>query len=139
MTGTDEVADLIAYLRERLDEEEALANAANSDGARLPWGDLNLKPVPPEDWGDLVEGYLGGEVGEHCACWTPLRVLAEIAAKRTILDLLIGMGAGQHGGDDACGIGNDWDHNGGMDADGIARALAQPYASHADFDPAWRL
>lgn len=53
----------------RLMEERA--KAANTERARLPYGDERLQPVPESEWGDLVNNYLGGTVGAHCAAFTP--------------------------------------------------------------------
>ena len=48
-----------------------VAAAANTDEARLPYGDRNFTPVAPEKWGDLVFDYLGGAIGAHASVWTP--------------------------------------------------------------------
>lgn len=80
------MTDFVTFLRARLDEDEAAANAANTDQARTPWGDPTLSPVPPEQWGYLVDGYLGGSIGAHCARWDPLRVLRDVALKVYLLD-----------------------------------------------------
>jgi hypothetical protein len=79
------VSDLVEFLRARLDEDEATAHAANTDDARTPYGDRRMAPVPPRGWGVLVEGYLGGPIGEHCARHHPTRVLAEVKAKHARL------------------------------------------------------
>lgn len=49
------------------------AQAANTDDARRPYSE---RPVPPEQWGELVDNYLGGVIGQHCAFWTPTVALA---------------------------------------------------------------
>jgi hypothetical protein len=115
---------VVEFLLARIAEHEAVALAANTDEARLPWSDPNLTPVPPEKWGDLVDGYLGGEIGVHCAVWTPARVLAEAAAKRAILAEI----------ERVLPVSIDPMTPAGV----VALAMAQPFADHPDFDPAWR-
>lgn len=78
---------LYDFLMARFAEDEAVARAANTVKARTPYSDPNLKPVPEERWGELVDGYLGGPIGEHCARHHPRRVLAEIAAKRAVVEM----------------------------------------------------
>lgn len=126
------MSDVIAFLKARLDEEEEEARAANTDEARRPWGDPDLTPVPQEEWGAMICGYLGGPVGDYCAAWSPLRVLADIAAKREIID--------------AIGSANDldvrsWesDFEQGLQSLGrhVLRRLVQPYSSHPGYDPEW--
>lgn len=53
-----------------------LGEAANTDEARRPYSDPHIDPVPEAQWGKLVNNYLGGELGEHCAAWTPAVALA---------------------------------------------------------------
>ncbi len=79
------MSDFVEFMTARLDEDEAAANAANTDQARTPWGDRTIPPTPVEQWGDMVDGYLGGSIGAHCARWGPLRALAEVKAKRDVL------------------------------------------------------
>lgn len=68
----DELRRAAALMRER-------AEAANTEGARRPYGDRSVDPVPESQWGALVENYLGGEMGAHCAAWTPAVALAVAA------------------------------------------------------------
>ncbi len=67
MTGMDE---LITWLRAALDEDEQWARAAEG-------GWITLGPDPERT----------NSVGRHAARWDPARVLAEIDAKRQLLDL----------------------------------------------------
>lgn len=60
----DELREAAALIRER-------ATAANTDEARRPYSDARIDPAPETQWGKLVDGYLGGEIGRHCASWTP--------------------------------------------------------------------
>lgn len=109
------------FLLARIAEDEAVAVAAE----------------PHEEWisvGKIEDSGMGTADGEHVARWSPARVLAECEAKRRIVEL--------HSGDaEWCGWtqGGDGTHaDMGDDCDTLL-ALAQPYADHPDFDPAWRL
>jgi hypothetical protein len=142
------MSDLAAFLRDRLAEDEQAARAATHPReagiaayrASLP---LDMEPLNDETaanwWGGTNEdgrgnywcGVWAGDglvsilrmddeydrgTAEHIARWDPARVLAEVEAKRAIL---------RH--EDVHGEG-----------DYVLQALAQPYAGHPDFDPAWR-
>jgi hypothetical protein len=61
----------VEILRSAASRMEERAKAANSDDARRPYGNRAAQPVPESEWGALVENYLGGEMGEHCAALTP--------------------------------------------------------------------
>jgi hypothetical protein len=52
------------------------ALAANTEDERRPYSDASAEPVPEAKWGALVDNYLGGEIGKHCASWTPAVALA---------------------------------------------------------------
>lgn len=108
-------ADLVAFLRARLDEDERGAD-------------------------DVHDTYRCASVGSdpstpfRCDCPWPARVLAEVAAKRAILEL--------HEGSHECSV---YDHRGAVDncawvIDGgcsTVRLLMQPYAGHPHFHPSW--
>jgi hypothetical protein len=64
-----QLADAAALMRQR-------ARAANTDEARRPYSDDRIDPVPESEWGALVDNYLGGPVGAHCAALTPAVALA---------------------------------------------------------------
>jgi len=95
-TGTDMSDDLVTWLRVQLDEDERVAREA--DG--LGWGyagaferDHDGNDIYPQ-WGlmsaddgpTLLLGDLTIEKLRHIARHDPVRVLAEVAAKRRILD-----------------------------------------------------
>jgi hypothetical protein len=71
---------IIEFLEARIDEDEARAFAANA------WASHG----GPTQWigqpGDRLVGRLGAG-GPHIAAWSPHRVLAECAAKRSMIDL----------------------------------------------------
>lgn len=69
----------VATIRRAADLISARALKAGSDDARRPYGDSRIDPVPEDEWGGLVDNYLGGEIGAHCAAFTP-RVAAQLAA-----------------------------------------------------------
>lgn len=60
----------LAQIRRAADLMRRRADAANTDDARRPYS-ADTDPVPPARWGDLVDNYLGGNMGAHCAAWTP--------------------------------------------------------------------
>ena len=119
--------DLIAFLRTRLDEDEAVAKAADMPGVhpRGPWQRYDNGRI--EDARGYTVAKARPESSEHIARWDPARVLAEVDAKRRILDW--------------CERMAHVDGYGGLmarDARMIRRLLAQPYAEHPDYRPEWR-
>ena len=85
LAGSLVIDELIAYLRERIAEEEALALAAQvSDPA--PWATPYLAGRLLDGQGVLV-AEVTDSAAAHMIRWDPARVLAECAAKRAILDL----------------------------------------------------
>jgi Family of unknown function (DUF6221) len=125
------MSDLIAFLRARLDEEEAEARALD-DLRPGPWtldadsiGVLDLNSAPrrgTKGFDFLIIGDVPAwsNIGPYLVRWHSGRVLAEVAAKRAILDML-----------DAA----VWRDAQPM----LLLALVQPWAEHPDFDPAWRV
>ena len=128
---------LVEFLNARLDEDEAIARAA-TDG---PWG------ATPGPWGpeatylEAVDGWDFAvfetvKDARHAARHDPARVLAEVAAKRKIVE--------EHpirksGDEEGCECNYDrewgWAEEG---ACGTLRALTSVYAGHPDYDPTWR-
>lgn len=76
MSATTEYAEILRSAARLMTER---AKAANTEEARRPYGDKNLSPVPEEEWGALVDNYLGGEMGTHCASWRPAAAVAVAA------------------------------------------------------------
>lgn len=114
-------ADLVAFLRARLDDDERIAAAVDSTPWRQgehgsPEWDHHLVYVDDDVriFHDLTE-----EEAAHVARHDPARVLAEVAAKRAILDQLVLYALLADGGDD------------------MIRLLVQPYAGHPHFHPSW--
>lgn len=91
------------FLTARYDEDEATARAAmHEPGADFSWWDVD---------------YNSAVANAHGMRWDPVSVLADIRAKRQIVEM--------HGQSPA--IDTVLDH------------LATAYDQHPDFDPAWRL
>jgi len=120
--------DVVEFLRQRLDEEEVQAQLAQHC-APSPWkyvggqkfaNTAQILDGASASLGECEDCGVTAEYDDspaiHIACWHPARILAEIAAKRAILD---GFDPIEH-------------------PTGPLYALVQPYADHEDFDPAWR-
>jgi hypothetical protein len=122
------------FLLARYDEDEAVAREAGGS----PWkpfprwvaGETNNAGIRRED-GVPVAGHSWPREMEHIARFDPVRILAEIAAKRAI-------------------VAHETSRSMPTVLDGLAvwvqitdtpvlRMLAQPYADHPDFDPVWSI
>lgn len=68
--------------------------------------------------------------GAHIARHDPARVLADIAAKRAILEELVREEAANFGDQFLDGLCSGLERS--------ARLLAQPYAEHPDYDESWK-
>lgn len=126
---------LVEFLRARLDERKAQAWAATdgpwrvaaegSEGSRIApdYGDIRTK----SRWIAIIDGRVQPEDGRnarHIVANDPSYVLADIAAKRRIVDYLGHTLKNEMG----------WD---GMD-EYVLECLALPFAAHPDYDPSWR-
>lgn len=102
---------LVAFLRARLDEDEQAARSAEDDG----WEAEDVHSVSVD-------------LAEHIARHAPARVLAEVDAKRRILDAW----------PDSFGL---WSADQADAAKTMKVAvlllLAVPYAEHPDYRPEW--
>lgn len=131
---------LINFVSARLDERERIAKAAMVRGG-AEWSAYDREQ--PGWWKDdvdtelLIGGksvghftaeYGGALVAEHVADNQPSFVLADVAAKRQILNLAYS----KCGTDSAYADG--WDDA----ALWAVKALALPYTSHPDYDETWR-
>lgn len=121
------MSDLIAWLRAQLDDDERVARAAADGPARATWTYIEDDRALPY----VVSTHPGAdrrmvahpeelEYGPHIARHDPARVLADIAAKRAILD---GHALDTHW----CPMG-----------DALLLALAQPYAGRDGWREEWR-
>lgn len=133
--------DLVEYLKERLREEEQIAVAATPG----PWEDSSPGSVYVEQAGvedaHLIAEFPPCEDHEyrpefdagHVATWDPARVLADIEAKRKILDAY----------EEAAEFYNAPANRSipAGEAHGLWTAvqlLVQPYSSRPDFNEDWR-
>ncbi len=107
------MTDLVAFLRARLDEDEAAAQA-----------------VPEADWlAQIDEASMNpdGAVELYVRRMAPARVLAEVAAKRAIITLLTELM--EHLPESPKYLR--------VESLRPIELLAQPYADHPDFDLTW--
>jgi hypothetical protein len=99
-------AELIPWLRRRLDEDEATARAAihatdaEWEYARTPWGQWQVQTVATHGtpgyeqhlavtWDrEGLSDSVGTEAGVHMARHDPARVVRDVEAKRSLLGLL---------------------------------------------------
>ena len=107
--------DLINFIRARLDEDHATADAAAGDSTArlLSWVEIT------DDDTDRAE--------EHIERWSPERVLTEIDAKRRMLEYAIDLEA-------KALDGNWWN----LDYEIPFKILALPYATHPAYRAVWR-
>jgi hypothetical protein len=151
------VIEIGEFLNARLDEDEQMAQAAS---AGLPWRAGTKSDGLPSrnEWDlDLVYQYpdesgvvqCSPEEAPHIARHDPARVLAEVAAKRRIVE--IHQRKVSDGYPDVivcseCGPTDDerwrvqkWEqYQGGAWPCRTLRLLASVYAEHADYNPSWR-
>jgi hypothetical protein len=124
---TTSTATLVDFLRERLDEDEAVALAATPG----PWSAQGgTQVMPPAPW--KVDPWYKNAVADtqpgnrtnnvHIARHDPARVLATVAAHRAIVELHSPCDAWSYGDPATCPE---------------LVALATIYADHPSFDPAW--
>ncbi|MFE2712198.1 DUF6221 family protein [Streptomyces mirabilis] len=131
--------ELVDFLRARLDEDEALAREAPQG----PW-QIGNAVDPTQPCGvytfpgvRLVADGLNWLVAEHIAHQNPARVLADVEAKRALLDRY----EAHHWHGPAAPTSPDpRDHaeeTGACRTCITARILARVYRDHPDFNPAW--
>jgi hypothetical protein len=152
VSGVDLVT-ILAFVNARLDEREAAAKAATE--GEWHWVDPGGKvkqalvagtwdrqhgwrTVLPSANGDVYPSCFDAE---HIALNDPAFVLADVAAKRRIVDAALRHLAvidGEWGcchSAEAIAAGRCPDNS--PDQSEIIRQLAAPFAQHPDFDPAW--
>ncbi|MEV7358190.1 DUF6221 family protein [Kitasatospora sp. NPDC091276] len=134
--------DLIAFIRARLDEDEreALAVLWAGSGNRLDW---TLVASATIEIGTETIGTDDRNVASHIARHDPARVMAEVDAKRRLLDLhgplTLRGGAGARCFDTttACRSCEPPQFPEHAYPCATLRLLALPYADHPDYRPAW--
>jgi hypothetical protein len=115
-------SDLITWLRAQLDDDERVARTA-LDRHPAPWVGA-FKQVTSEPNGGVIAPVASTETRQashHIARWDPARVLAEVDAKRRVLDLR----------------DSEYDeHRAALN--GAVRLLALPYADRDGYREEWR-
>jgi hypothetical protein len=130
------VSDLITWLRAQLDEDEQVASAASPG----PWrSNAEHDEIHAVDGITVAEGFaLSGRqlraTVDHIVRWDPARALAEVDAKRRILDLLAETlnGASEYFTVESC------DEVDAILAERTMRLLALPYAERPGYREEWR-
>jgi len=128
--------DLVAFLKARLDEDEAVAQETVADFGDH-WTVDGERVRGSVEYVDVLDG--PGMPYAHIARHDPARVLREVEAKRRLLALHAPTGPG---GDDCvvCDYGADscgcMGTNGGWPC-ATLELLALPYSGHPDYRPAW--
>lgn len=134
------MTELVDWLRQQLDEDERVALAAHANvwNAEASRHDSEFVIVP--DFTPSGVGVVfGAKNAQHIANWDPARVLAEVEAKRRILDEHPHEPAAPWGTAMVTSVGCATCHDRGEGVIGkgwcrTARLLAQPYAGR----PGWR-
>jgi hypothetical protein len=129
--------DLVAWLRAQLDDDDRVARATSSGAWSV---DPHIHYLEAEDVYWDVDGESGGWVAhvgqrsdaEHGARWDPARVLAEVDAKRRIIDLSDKVRAWTD-----ASAGATAGYAAALLADTL-RLLALPYADRPGYRPEWR-
>lgn len=123
MTDTDE---LVGWLRAQLDEDERVAREAGYRASAWPLGDTWWLEGVEHNVVGAEEAYCYPHNAAHIARWDPARVLAEVDAKRRIIeDAEFWMWNDDRGGPDP------------MSASAL-RLLALPYADRPGYREQWR-
>jgi hypothetical protein len=142
---------LAEFLAARLDEDEATAR----DATPGPWrwvdpGRPKIKLALVGDGGLIAllaaqaDAYPSTFDAAHIVRHDPARALAEVEAKRQILDMCAEVIAAHPDADDwpaaraRAGVLRAVGGDHMSLAEDVIAALALPYADHPDYDPAWR-
>lgn len=116
--------DLIEFLRARLDEDEAAAQ----DTLDHTWGQSDVAPFAVYGSHKRIAVCADYQQAHHVARHDPARILADVAAKRSVMDAFLQRDA----------EGHEVSH---MHATGLLlaiRRLAAVYADHPDYRQEWK-
>jgi len=117
------------FLLARIAEDEAVAQETMRRAVADPYTDAAEVTLYSNE---------AASSGSPIVAATPARILAECEAKRRIVELYMAAEV-RTDMDTFLPEGADWILGRRWGAGYAARALAQPYADHPDFDPAWRI
>jgi hypothetical protein len=117
----DPMDDLIAFLRARLDEDAAAARRAGDSFRQI--GETGVIVATEGDRAEECASANWAGIAEHIVRHDPARVLAEVDAKRQIIDWVLEWPMRPHPP---------------SSVDGVLERLALPYADHPDYKDAWR-
>jgi hypothetical protein len=127
--------NLLMFMRARLDEDEAAAKAvgyARIQTGEYLWGSKYLLLQDGKGGESKATTEFDGDLAEHIARHDPARALADVQAKRQIVDLMAGMLSAARGDSEV-------DHYGGLGAaEDTLSLLALPYADHPDYRQEWK-
>jgi len=126
MMPSEMMDDLVTWLRAQLDEDERVARAVPGSGCWSKYIEAGDGAAIETDPGGDPGAIIGDEpMAEHMARHDPVRVLAEVAAKRRILDEVVG------------GLAREerWARR---FAEHLARLLALPCADQPGYREEWR-
>lgn len=134
---------LLEFLEARLAEEErdAIGARADTHGHWGPDGPPTDRIVLYDKSGRLESGGVTGFQARHIARFDPVRVLAEVEAKRRIIELLLGYEGGIDGEFGCCHkadqiAAGECPETSVDEIEGL-QVLAAAYARHADYRPEW--
>jgi hypothetical protein len=136
--------DLTTFLRARLDEDEQTARAAAEElGADWYYDDGFV--LARREGDQVVTGsqdFLERERGEHIARHDPARVLADVEAKRQIIEqhkpATVSYLPSRERGCVTCSTAQTWDAQANEANCQTLCLLALPYADHPDYRDEWR-
>ena len=131
--------DLVAFLRARLDEDEQAARAASPGPWRVDSETYAEKISDAKDADVVAGGRWGGEASVfestedalHIARHDPTRVLAEVDAKRRIIDQFTMIELPDQSNGDTAAVGAY------AKMAAVLRLLTLPHAAHNDYRPEW--
>ena len=149
------MSDLVEFLSARIAEDEAVARTAGEppwdewrydDGGEVYHAETRRRAPNmryPNGVTNDTEGLspaVTEDVGPHIARHDPARVLAECRAKRRIVEAFADAERAVATYDHDNPIPAYWQEWGNRHAlASVLESLAQPYADHADYDPAWAM
>jgi len=123
--------DLVQFLRARLDEDERIAQGHQQWSPSWHQDDCVNEIRDDENAGTVATVYRLGD-RTHIARHDPARVLAEVDAKRRIVDSYERATENRH-----AHLGDLASAGAFLALHGAVKSLALPYADHPDYRPEW--